>query len=166
MQIRAAISKDIPRRGIALATAVARALEAAVGGGRGAASRSVAERRWHVVTINRPGDQVAVGGVTPPVPVRELGSAVEWQVRTAPGGKGTELAVRLRSAPPTGASAVLARLRGSDPRQEVRSALRKSKQLLETGDILRESHAVTIEPTLTNLPLRVAADRAGGEGRG
>ena len=66
-----------------------------------------------------------------------LGDLVDVTVRSAPGDRGTELSVRLRMAEPRGIRALAQRLRGTDPRQAVRRALRESKQLLETGEIIR-----------------------------
>ena len=55
-----------------------------------------------------------------PGPLAALGDLVEVQVRPAPGGKGSELAARLREPEPTGPHAAAARISGDDPRQQVR----------------------------------------------
>ncbi len=56
----------------------------------------------------------------------------------APGARGTELRVELRYEPPGGkAAALLARLFGREPEQEVDDAVRRVKQLLEAGEIAR-----------------------------
>jgi hypothetical protein len=120
--------------------------------------------RWHTVTVNRPPDQVAPDGRLPD-PLAELGDAVEVQIRPAPGGRGTELAARLRGAVPSGLGGVAARAAGNDPRQNLRAALRQSKQLLETGEVLRPDEPPTTRRTLWNLPLELATRHAGGEGR-
>jgi hypothetical protein len=78
---------------------------------------------------------VAGGGL--PQPLQELGELIETKLSEAPGGKGTEIAARLRSGDPSGAPATLSRITGSDPRQSVRRALRESKQLLEAGEVIR-----------------------------
>ena len=70
-----------------------------------------------------------------PGPLAELGDLVEGEVRPASGGKGSELRARLRSPEPTGAASAAARLSGDDPRQQVRAALRQSKQLIEVGEV-------------------------------
>lgn len=58
------------------------------------------------------------------------------QFRPAPGDRGTEVKVNLRYHPPGGAVAAgVAWLLGQSPQQEVREALRRCKQLLETGEI-------------------------------
>ena len=101
-----------------------------------------------------------------PAPLADLGDLVEVEVRTAPGGRGSELRARLRSSEPTGAASAAARLSGKDPRQRVRAALREAKQLIEVGEILR------VDPTphgrRTSTPtgaiVDLATKRAGGEG--
>jgi uncharacterized membrane protein len=58
----------------------------------------------------------------------------------APGGRSTEVRVELRYAPPAGAvGATLARLFGQAPRQQVQADLRKLKQVLEAGEVVRSS---------------------------
>jgi hypothetical protein len=69
-----------------------------------------------------------------PEPLAQLGERVEVRVRPAPGGKGAELAARLRDEQSSGTA--LERLRGSDPEADLRSALRRAKQLLEVGEVL------------------------------
>src|SRR5918997_1175237 len=78
---------------------------------------------------------------------RQGGDAVEGRVRPAPGGRGTELAARLRQGAPSGPAGALARVSGSDPRQELRAALRQSRQLLETGEVLSPDSPPTTRRT-------------------
>jgi hypothetical protein len=120
--------------------------------------------RWHTVTINRPPGEVTPDGRLPE-PLAELGDAVEVQVSPAPGGRGTELAARLREGAPTGLRAVAARATGSDPRQQLRAALRQARQLCETGEVLMADRPPTTRRTLRGLPLELATRRARGEGR-
>jgi hypothetical protein len=120
--------------------------------------------RWHTVTVNRPLEEVQPDGQLPE-PLAELGDAIEVQVRPAPGDRGTELAARLRQGAPTGMRGAAARAAGTDPRQDVRAALRQAKQLLETGEVLSPDQPPTTRRTLRNLPLELATRRAGGEGR-
>jgi hypothetical protein len=68
-----------------------------------------------------------------PAPLAELGDRIDVRVRPAPGGKGTELGVRLRDRP---SGSALGRLNGSDPQADLRSALRRAKQLIEVGEVL------------------------------
>jgi hypothetical protein len=124
----------------------------------------VARDRWHSVTVNRPPEEVAPEGRLPE-PLAELGDAVEVRLRPAPGGRGTEMAARLRDGAPAGPGGAVARIAGKDPRQEIRAALRQSKQLLETGEVLTPDEQPTARRTLRNLPLELATHRARGEGR-
>ena len=120
--------------------------------------------RWHAVTINRPPEEVKPDGRLPE-PLAELGDAVEVRLRPAPGGRGTEVAARLREGAPARPGGVVTRASGNDPRQDLRSALRQSRQLLETGEVLRADEPPTTRRTLRGLPLDLATRRAGGEGR-
>jgi uncharacterized membrane protein len=57
---------------------------------------------------------------------------------TAPGGRGTEVRVELAYMPPAGAlGAAVAKLFGEEPEQQVRDDLRRFKQVIETGEIVR-----------------------------
>jgi uncharacterized membrane protein len=56
----------------------------------------------------------------------------------APGGRGTEVWVELRYDPPGGVvGAAFARLLGEHPDQQVRDDLRRFKQIMETGEVVR-----------------------------
>ncbi len=56
----------------------------------------------------------------------------------APGGKATEVRVDLEYQPPLGAiGAAAARLFGEDPLQQIKDDLRRFKQVVETGDVVR-----------------------------
>jgi hypothetical protein len=87
---------------------------------------------WLVVTVFREASEIDPAAL--PAPMAELGNRVEVRVRPAPGGKGTELAARLRDQPSKGTA--LGRLNGSDPQADLRSALRRAKQLIEVGEVL------------------------------
>ena len=87
------------------------------------------------------------------------------QVRSAPGDRGTEVAARQRGSVPAGPGGAVARASGDDPRQRLRAALRQSKQLLETGEVLKPDEPPTTRRTLRSLPLELGTRRAGGEGR-
>ncbi|MER7871942.1 hypothetical protein ABTZ90_33680, partial [Streptomyces cellulosae] len=105
--------------------------------------------RWHTVTINRPSDEVSANGRLPE-PLAKLGDKIEVQVRPAPGDRGTEVAARLREPVPSGPGGAAARLKGQDPRGPVRRALRDSRALLETGEVL--------SPTSRQRPTPVRAE--------
>jgi hypothetical protein len=123
------------------------------------------DARWRAVTIYREPDEIALGGQLPQ-PLADLGDRIETRMRPAPGGKGTELAARLRVPVPSGAAGAAARVKGTDPRQEVRSALRQAKQLIEVGEVLAVDptpHGKRT-PTPTGLALEAATRRADREG--
>jgi uncharacterized membrane protein len=121
--------------------------------------------RWRAVTINQPEGEIAPEGALPQ-PLAELGDAVEVRISPAADGKGTELAARLREPEPSGPGAGVKRLTGDDPRQDVRDALRRSKQLLETGEVLRVDPQPTGRRTSTpgSRLLGAVTRRAGAEG--
>jgi hypothetical protein len=113
--------------------------------------------RWLAVTVNAPPEKVT----------ERLADAmaeldVETRTTPAPGDRGTEVAARLRDAPPTG---VLRRLAGKDPRQDVRRALRDMKSLVEAGEVMRPDEPTTGKRTPGGALVRLATRRAGGEGR-
>ncbi|MGY1619448.1 hypothetical protein ACI797_22125 [Geodermatophilus sp. SYSU D00691] len=87
---------------------------------------------WLVVTVFREPSEIDPTAL--PGPLAELGDRVEVLVRPAADSKGTELAARLRDRPSKGTA--LGRLNGSDPQAELRSALRRAKQLIEVGEVL------------------------------
>jgi hypothetical protein len=120
--------------------------------------------RWLMVTINRRPEEVVPDGRLPE-PLARMGETIEVQVREAPGDRGTELGARPLAPVPTGVEEVMARLGGEDPRQAVRRALRESKCLIETGEVLRPDEPPTTRPTTIGRPVDLAAQRAGGEGR-
>jgi hypothetical protein len=119
--------------------------------------------RWRYVTVNRTPEEVAPGGKLP-APLADLGDAIETSVRLAPGGRGTELGARLVGGEPSGKKATLKRLAGTDPRQDVRAALREAKQLIEVGEVLSGDKPGTSKSTLRAKPLELALQRAGREG--
>jgi hypothetical protein len=114
------------------------------------------DNRWLAVTVYREPEQVAPGGRLPE-PLAALGDRIETRTRPAPGGKGTELAARLRAP---------AASRGDDSRQEVRAALRRAKQLLEVGEVLAVDPTPHGERTATptGLVLEAVTRRADREG--
>ena len=147
------------QRVLATTRATTRAVaDAVVGAARAAVPAHEADpHRWQVVTVLRDGDDVLPGGV-PPQPLADLGDAVEVRTRPAPGDRGTELAVRARRRPRRARHA--AELDG-----RIREALRHSRSLLETGDILLPDAPGTTHRTLRGLPLEMAVRRARTGGR-
>jgi uncharacterized membrane protein len=63
--------------------------------------------------------------------------------RTAPGNRGTEIQVTLRYDPPAGRlGALVAKLFGEEPAEQVKSDLRRLKQVLETGEVVHSDASV------------------------
>jgi hypothetical protein len=121
------------------------------------------EERWQVVTINRPGEELMPDSRLPE-PIAQLGEGVEVRLRPAPGNRGVELAARLRDGAPHGLVGLAAHVTGDDPRLALRSALRQTKQLAETGELLSPDRPPTTGRTLLNRPLEEATRRARAEG--
>jgi uncharacterized membrane protein len=64
--------------------------------------------------------------------------------RPAPAGQGTEVVVEMNYDPPAGkAGAAIAALFGEEPNQQVRDDLRRLKQVLETGELVRSEGSLT-----------------------
>lgn len=124
-------------------------------------SRTKPTDRWLAVTVYRGPDEV-----TPlPEPLRRLGDRAEIQVRPAPGSKGTEILARPRGEVPADGPEPAARAAGTDPRQEIRLALREAKSLLETGEVLQPARPGSNHPTIPGKLLDLVTSRAAGEGR-
>ncbi|WP_306207295.1 hypothetical protein [Actinoplanes sp. RD1] len=87
---------------------------------------------WLAVTVFVEPSEIDAAKLPPPL--AELGDRIEARVQAAPGGKGTELAARLRERQRPGSAA--ARLAGKDAEADLRSALRRAKQLIEVGEVL------------------------------
>jgi uncharacterized membrane protein len=74
------------------------------------------------------------------------GSSVEnagtVELRPAPGDRGTEVLVPLTYSPPGGAlGALVAKIFGEEPAQQISDDLRRFKQLVETGEVARSDGA-------------------------
>ncbi|HEV7468765.1 MAG TPA: hypothetical protein VGO23_03150 [Pseudonocardia sp.] len=121
-------------------------------------------RRWFVVTVNRSPEEVMPDGKLPE-PLARLGDAIEVRIRPAPGDKGTELAARLTHPPDSGPAGAKARLHGEDPRQQVRTALREAKAILEVGEVVLPDAPGTTHPGLGGRLVAVADRIAQGKGR-
>lgn len=162
---------------VAGAAAVAAGTQAVGWRRRRSAARRSELGRWLVVTVNCSPEQIDQADL--PDPLVRLTDHIEVRTARAPGGKGTELAARLRES--AGAAAgggrsrgqhggrlgisALARVRGADPRQPVRQALRDAKALIETGEVLKPDAPPTARPTPGGKLMELATRRAGGEGR-
>jgi hypothetical protein len=148
-------------------------LAAAAGGGM-AATRILRARRapgggsgdrqrWHTLTVNLPPEEVAPGGRLPD-PLARLGDTVDIEVRPAPADKGTEIAVKLRDGEPSGAKGLTSRFTRDDPRWPVRRALRETRSLLETGEVLLPDAPTTTRRTLRSRPLEFSTRHGREEG--
>jgi len=70
----------------------------------------------------------------------EVPNSGEVTFEPAAGDRGTEVRVRLTYEPPLGAAGnAVARLLGEEPRQQVTDDLRRFKQVLETGEVVRSA---------------------------
>ncbi|AEV85346.1 hypothetical protein ACWT_4326 [Actinoplanes sp. SE50] len=105
-------------------------------------------RRRHVLTVYKPLSELESTQL--PGSLREIADRVEISLAAAPGGRGTEIAVRIPDGSPV-----------TDG--DVRRALRETRSLIEAGDVLLPSGPATTTPTLLNRPLQ-AATRNGREG--
>jgi hypothetical protein len=110
--------------------------------------------RWHAVTVFKDRDEIAPDGRLPG-PLAELGDAVEVRLEDAPNGRGTEIHVRAATSDGDGRQRT----------RQIRVALRTSKQLLETGEVLKPDRPGSTRPTLLNAPLRYATAHGLEEGR-
>jgi hypothetical protein len=110
-----------------------------------------AARRWRAVTVLTDADGLRT---TTPAPLAAFGQRLELRITPAPAGKGTELAARFRG-PVT-----------EDDIDDLRAALRESKQLIEVGEVLRVDPAPHGHrpPTPQGEALEGATRRAPKEG--
>ena len=105
---------------------------------------------WLAVTVNRSPEEI--GPVESlPEPLRRLAGDVELRIRPAAGDKGTEVLARPTSD----------RVSAGD----LRSALRRSKSLLETGMVLSADAQPSTHPGPAGRLLRLVIRRADKEGR-
>ncbi len=142
--------------GLALAGAAAGGLASRAGT---VASAGARPDRWHAVTILCAPQDVGSPGAWPQ-PVAELGDRVDVRVVPAPGDRGTELGLRARAGLRPGESPDAA-----DLEDRIRLALRHTRMLLETGEVLQPDRPGTTRTTLTSLPLRLALRRSQTGGR-
>ncbi|GAB7046322.1 hypothetical protein [Catenuloplanes indicus] len=129
----------------------------AVGGAAGVAAVAATRRirraratddRWHSVTVNREPEEVG----PQPQPLHDLGEAIQVRVRPAPGGRGTEIAARCVEA-------------GPDAVRALRRALRETRTLVETGEVLLPDAPPTTRRTPLGAPLAYATRHGRQEGR-
>jgi uncharacterized membrane protein len=77
------------------------------------------------------------------LPNADVPNSGQVRFRPAPGGRGTEVEVDLWYDPPGGKiGSTIARLLGEEPGQQVSDDLRRLKQVLETGEVIRSDATV------------------------
>lgn len=105
------------------------------------------------IVVDRPAEQLSWRSVER-ADVDNDGSV---QFRAAPGGRGTEIHVDLRYRPPGGrAGRAVAKLLGEEPNQQLRDDLRRAKQILEVGEIVRSEGSPTGQSTRQQVAQRPA----------
>lgn len=113
-----------------------------------------AGKRWHVITVNRPFMEITSQEKLPE-PLEDISAIASIDMRPTPDMSATEIAGRLHDDFDHSASAL----------RRLRTALRKTEMLLETGEVLAPDAAESAEPTLWNIPLRLLTKYRYGEGR-
>jgi uncharacterized membrane protein len=118
---------------------------------RGPAGSSV---RWDAEIVQEREDEVISWRSVQGADVENTGSV---RFRDAAGGRGTEVVVDLRYRPPGGkAGAAVAKLLGEEPNQQLRDDLRRFKQVLELGEVVRSEGSPTGQSTRQQLAQRPA----------
>jgi uncharacterized membrane protein len=86
------------------------------------------------ITEDRPGEIIAWQSVTG----SDVPNGGSVRFTDAPADRGTEIHVDLRYDPPAGSAGTkVAKLFGEDPQQQLRDDLRRFKQVMETGEVVR-----------------------------
>ena len=104
---------------------------------RWTAAAPIGRVSWEAELVDdRPGERIAWCSL-PGATVPNEGSV---EFTPAPGGRGTEVRVHLTYAVPLGrAGRAAARLMGEEPHQQVEDDLRRFKQVMETGEVVRSA---------------------------
>jgi uncharacterized membrane protein len=88
------------------------------------------------ITINRPQEEIAALWEQADPPFSDEETQVSYT--PAPGGRGTEMRVLLAKSAPGGAlGQKVAAVMGMDPQRQLDDALRRFKQVVETGEVAR-----------------------------
>ncbi len=91
------------------------------------------------IVQDRPGEELSWRSV----PGTVVPNAGTVRFRPAPRDRGTEVVVELRYDPPAGAvGALVAKLFGEEPSQQIAGDLRRLKQVLETGEVVQSDASV------------------------
>lgn len=93
-------------------------------------------RAFAAVTISRSESDITSRWSEAEPPLTDEGVQVSYA--SAPGGRGTEVRVVLETTQPGGAlGQKVAAVMGNDPQRQLDDALRRFKQLIETGEVIR-----------------------------
>lgn len=95
---------------------------------------------WEAETVeDRPNERISWRSL-PDATVPNSGTV---QFKDAPGDRGTEVLVELRYQPPGGKiGALIAKLFGEEPEQQVKGDLKRFKQVMETGEIVHSDASI------------------------
>ncbi|MCI4061058.1 SRPBCC family protein [Micromonospora sp. R77] len=127
---------------------------------RGPAGRSIS---WDAEIVDdRPNESLAWRSL----PGARVPNAGRVRFLPAPGDRGTEVRVQLGYAPPAGRlGRAVAKLFGEEPEQQVRDDLRRFKQVLETGEVVRSDAGPDGISLGQQLRQRPAQPLSAGSGR-
>jgi uncharacterized membrane protein len=118
---------------------------------------------WDAETIeDRPNELIAWRSL----PESTVPNSGTVHFRDAPGDRGTELIVHLQYQPPGGRlGALVAKLFGEEPSQQVKGDLRRLKQVLEIGEIVHSDASIHEGPHPAQPPENLSEVELLGSGR-
>ncbi|MDQ3893507.1 MAG: SRPBCC family protein [Actinomycetota bacterium] len=126
---------------------------------KGPAGRSV---EWDAeIVTDRPGELIAWRSL----PGGDIETSGSVRFSSAPGRRGTEVTVELTYSPPAGsAGATIAKLLGEEPATQAADDLRRFKQVIETGEIVRSEATPGGHALMQHLKQRPAQPLPHAEG--
>jgi uncharacterized membrane protein len=111
------------------------------------------------VVLDRPNECIAWKSVEGSTSVPNRGVV---RFSPAPGRRGTEVQVELKYEPPVGAiGAAVAKLFGEEPNQQIKSDLRRLKQVLETGEVVHSDASIRRGPHPARPSQRINSSEKG-----
>lgn len=118
---------------------------------------------WDAETVeDRPDELIAWRSL----PDSEVPNSGTVRFRDAPGDRGTEVIVELRYQPPAGRlGALVAKLFGEEPSQQVKGDLRRLKQVMEIGEIVHSDASIHRGPHPAQPPEDLGEVELLGSGR-
>ena len=133
------------------------------GRSRWQAKAPIGKVKWDAeVVLDRPNELISWRSL-PGARVMNSGTV---RFETAPADQGTEIVLEMSYDPPGGAvGATLAKLVGEEPRQQVKDDLRRFKQVMETGEVVRSDGSPEGQAARRHLKQRPARPPVGAEGR-